>query len=406
MQLFDVVIVGGGMVGLALACGLQQSGLRIAVLEQRTPPQTAANGAYALRVSTINVASECLLRHLNVWPAIEAQRISPYNAMYVWEKDSFGNIHFEGEAYGFSRLGHIIENDVIQRALWQQAEKAKDITLIAPAVMQQLAWCENEACITLDDGTMLIARLIVGADGAHSWLRQQADIPLTFWDYSHHALVATVRSECPHDGVARQVFHGDGMLAFLPLADADLCSIIWSLPPLQARSMLALPEEDFDQQLAIAFDMHLGRCTTISARQTHPLIGRYARSFAAHRLALVGDAAHTIHPLAGQGVNLGFMDVATLIAEIKRLQGQGKDFGQHLYLRRYERQNKHSAALMLASMQWFRELFNGENTAKKLLRDVGLTLANHLPGIKLVLVRQAMGLNDLPEWLAHNAMPQ
>lgn len=406
MQSFDVVIAGGGMVGLALACGLQQSGLRIAVLEQRTPPQTAADGAYALRVSAINAASECLLRHLDVWQAIEAERISPYNGMYVWDKDSFGNIHFEGEAYGFSRLGHIIENDVIQRALWQRAEKAKDITLMAPAVLQQVAWGENEAFITLDDGTMLTARLVVGADGAHSWLRQQADIPLTFWDYGHHALVATVRTECPHEGVARQVFHGDGILAFLPLAEANLCSIVWSLPPLQADAMLALPGEAFDQQLAIAFDTHLGRCTTISARQTHPLTGRYARSFAAHRLALVGDAAHTIHPLAGQGVNLGFMDVATLIAEIKRLQGQGKDFGQHLYLRRYERQRKHSAALMLASMQGFRELFNGENPAKKLLRDIGLTLANRLPGVKPVLVRQAMGLNDLPEWLAQAATPQ
>lgn len=406
MQSFDVVIAGGGMVGLALACGLQHSGLRIAVLEQRTPPQAAANGAYSLRVSAINAASECLLRHLDVWQDIEAQRISPYNAMYVWDKDSFGNIHFEGDAYGFSRLGHIIENDVIQRALWQRAEQAKDITLIAPAVLQQVAWGENDAFITLDDGTMLTARLVVGADGAHSWLRQQADIPLTFWDYGHHALVATVHTERPHDGVARQVFHGDGILAFLPLADAHLCSIVWSLPPLQAEAMLALTNEAFDQQLAVAFDTQLGLCTTISARQTHPLTGRYARSFAAHRLALVGDAAHTIHPLAGQGVNLGFMDAATLIAEIKRLQGQGKDIGQHLYLRRYERQRKHSAALMLASMQGFRELFNGENPAKKLLRDIGLTLANRLPGVKPVLVRQAMGLNDLPEWLAQTTTPQ
>ncbi|MGL9760283.1 MAG: FAD-dependent 2-octaprenylphenol hydroxylase [Symbiopectobacterium sp.] len=406
MQSFDVVIAGGGIVGLALACGLQQSGLRIAVLEQRTLPQTVPDRAYTLRVSAINAASECLLRHLYVWQAIEAQHISPYNAVYVWNKDSFGNIYFEGEVYGFSRLGHIIENNVIQRALWQRAEKAKDITLIVPTVLQQVVWGENDAFITLDDGTTLTARLVVGADGAHSWVRQQADIPLTFWDYGHHALVATVRTERPHDGVARQVFHDDSILAFLPLAEANLCSIVWSLPPLQAESMLALPKEAFDQQLAIAFDMHLGRCTTISARQTHQLTGRYARSFAAHRLALVGDAAHTIHPLAGQGVNLGFMDVATLIAEIKRLQRQGKDFGQHLYLRHYERQRKYSAALMLASIQGFRELFNGENQAKKLLRDIGLTLANHLPGVKPVLMRQAMGLNDLPEWLAHTAMPQ
>lgn len=399
MQSYDVVIAGGGMVGLALACGLQHSGLRIAVLERQTPPATTALSDYSLRVSAINAASECLLRHLGVWQAIEAQRVSPYNDMYVWDKDSFGKIAFNGEAFGFSRLGHIIENDVIQRALWQRAERMSEVTLIPSATLKQVAWGENEAFITLDDGNMLTARLVVGADGAHSWLRQQADIPLTFWDYGHHALVATVRTEHPHERVARQVFHGEGILAFLPLGDAHLSSIVWSLPPLQAETMLALPEAEFDKQLAMAFDMRLGLCTTISARQSHPLTGRYARSFAAHRLALVGDAAHTIHPLAGQGVNLGFMDVATLIAEIKRLQAQGKDIGQYLYLRRYERQRKHSAALMLAGMQSFRELFKGENPAKKLLRDIGLTLADNLPGVKPTLVRHAMGFNDMPEWL-------
>ncbi|KJG84169.1 oxidoreductase, partial [Yersinia pestis subsp. microtus bv. Ulegeica] len=157
--------------------------------------------------------------------------------------------------------------------------------------------------------------------------------------------------------------------------------------------------EQFNRELAMTFDMRLGQCQLESERQTFPLTGRYARSFAAHRLVLVGDAAHTVHPLAGQGVNLGFMDVAELVSELRRLQRQGKDIGQHLYLRRYERRRKHSAAMMLASMQGFRDLFAGNNPAKKLLRDIGLTLADHLPGVKPQLVRQAMGLNDLPEWL-------
>ena len=157
--------------------------------------------------------------------------------------------------------------------------------------------------------------------------------------------------------------------------------------------------EDFNQALNIAFDNRLGLCQLESERQTFPLTGRYARQFAAHRMALVGDAAHTIHPLAGQGVNLGFMDAAELIDELKRLQRQGKDIGQYLYLRRYERSRKHSAAMMLAGMQGFRELFAGANPAKKLLRDIGLKLADTLPGVKPQLIRQAMGLNDLPEWL-------
>ncbi|MCL2897956.1 FAD-dependent 2-octaprenylphenol hydroxylase [Brenneria tiliae] len=399
MQSFDVVIAGGGMVGLALACGLQGSGLRIAVLEQQPVEIRPLEQAHALRVSAINAASECLLRHLGVWENLLALRVSPYNAMQVWDKDSFGKIGFSGEEFGFSHLGHIIENPVIRQALWQRASQLSDVTLLAPATLKQVAWGENEAFITLQDDSMLTARLVVGADGAHSWLRRHADIPLTFWDYGHHALVASIRTAAPHESVARQVFHGDGILAFLPLGDPHLSSIVWSLPPHQAQAMLELPAGEFNQQLAVAFDTRLGRCELESERQTFPLTGRYARSFAAHRLVLIGDAAHTIHPLAGQGVNLGFMDVAELISELKRLQAQGKDIGQHLYLRRYERRRKHSAALMLAGMQGFRELFDGDNPAKKLLRDVGLLLADNLPGVKPTLVRQAMGLNDLPAWL-------
>ncbi|WP_058911991.1 FAD-dependent 2-octaprenylphenol hydroxylase [Entomohabitans teleogrylli] len=398
MQSVDVAIVGGGMVGLAVACGLQGSGLRVAVLEQHPPQPVAADEPVALRVSAINAASERLLGRLGVWETIAARSAS-YHGMEVWDKDSFGRIEFDDKAYGYSHLGHIIENRVIHHALWQQASRCSDVTLLAPAELQQVARGENDAFLTLKSGAMLTARLVVGADGARSWLRQQADIPLTFWDYRHHALVATIRSAQPHDAVARQIFHGDGILAFLPLSDAHLCSIVWSLAPDEAQRMQGLDATAFNQALSVAFDMRLGLCSLESERQVFPLTGRYARQFAAHRLALVGDAAHTIHPLAGQGVNLGFMDAAELIAELKRLHKEGKDIGQHLYLRRYERSRKHSAALMLAGMQGFRELFAGEHPAKKLLRDVGLKLADTLPGVKPQLLRQAMGLHDLPAWL-------
>ena len=356
MQSVDVAIVGGGMVGLAVACGLQGSGLRVAVLEQRVPEPLAADAPPQLRVSAINAASEKLLTRLGVW------------------------------------------QDILS-ALWNKAQQSSDITLLAPAELQQVAWGENETFLTLKDGSMLTARLVIGADGANSWLRNKADIPLTFWDYQHHALVATIRTEEPHDAVARQVFHGEGILAFLPLSDPHLCSIVWSLSPEEAQRMQQASEDEFNRALNIAFDNRLGLCKVESARQVFPLTGRYARQFAAHRLALVGDAAHTIHPLAGQGVNLGFMDAAELIAELKRLHRQGKDIGQYIYLRRYERSRKHSSALMLAGMQGFRDLFSGTNPAKKLLRDIGLKLADTLPGVKPQLIRQAMGLNDLPEWL-------
>ncbi len=399
MQSVDVAIVGGGMVGLAVACGLQGSGLRVAVLEQNAPVALADNAPPELRVSAINAASEKLLTRLGVWSEIVAHRASCYHGMEVWDKDSFGRITFNDESMGYSHLGHIIENAVVHQALWQKAQQCTDVTLITPAELQQVAWGENEAFLTLKDASMITARLVVGADGANSWLRDKADIPLTFWDYHHHALVATIRTSEPHNAVARQVFHGDGILAFLPLSDPHLCSIVWSLSPHQAKAMQEADDATFNQALCVAFDNALGLCQVVSERQVFPLTGRYARQFAAHRLALVGDAAHTIHPLAGQGVNLGFMDAAELINELRRLHREGKDIGQHLYLRRYERSRKHSAALMLAGMQGFRELFAGQNPAKKLLRDVGLKLADTLPGVKTGLIRQAMGLNDLPEWL-------
>ena len=399
MQSVDVAIVGGGMVGLAVACGLQGSGLRVAVLEQRVPEPLAADAPPQLRVSAINAASEKLLTRLGVWQDILSRRASCYHGMEVWDKDSFGHISFDDQSMGYNHLGHIVENSVIHYALWNKAQQSSDITLLAPAELQQVAWGENETFLTLKDGSMLTARLVIGADGANSWLRNKADIPLTFWDYQHHALVATIRTEEPHDAVARQVFHGEGILAFLPLSDPYLCSIVWSLSPEEALRMQQASEDEFNRALNIAFDNRLGLCKVESERLVFPLTGRYARQFAAHRLALVGDAAHTIHPLAGQGVNLGFMDAAELIAELKRLHRQGKDIGQYIYLRRYERSRKHSAALMLAGMQGFLDLFSGANPAKKLLRDIGLKLADTLPGVKPQLIRQAMGLNDLPEWL-------
>lgn len=402
MQSFDVVIAGGGIVGMALTAGLCRRGLHVALLE-RYPVEatlhTLLDDHSALRVSAINAASERLLQHLDVWDDIVALRASPYREMEVWDKDSCGKISFHADEYGFNHLGHIIENRVILQALLQQISQLANVTLLIPAIPKQIAWGENEAFITLSDERVLSTRLVIGADGANSWLRQHADIPQTFWHYGHSALVATIRNEVPHQSKARQIFHGEGILAFLPLSDPYQCSIVWSLPPLKATELAQMPVQQFNRELATTFDMRLGLCQLASERQIFPLIARYAHCFASHRLALVGDAAHTVHPLAGQGVNLGLIDVAELIDELNRLHRQGKDIGQYLYLRRYERRRKQSTALILAGMQGFRELFAANNPVSKWLRDMGLILADKLPVIKPKLLRQAMGLNDMPNWL-------
>ncbi|MGP4123049.1 MAG: FAD-dependent 2-octaprenylphenol hydroxylase [Sodalis sp. (in: enterobacteria)] len=400
MQEFDIVISGGGIVGLALTCGLERTGLRVAVIEHQGPKAILLTNQPVLRVSAINAASRRLLQYVQVWEHITAQGANPYYGMEVWERDSFGRISFDGAELGYPELGHIIENQVIQQALWRRAEQLFEVTLIAPAALRQVIWDENKALITLDDDRILTARLVIAADGARSWLRTHADIPLTFWDYQHHALVATVRTARPHGNIARQTFHGNGILAFLPLSDPYLSSIVWSLPPSVAQERLTASAEAFNVALAMNFSLALGLCELQGQRQTFPLTGHYARNFAAHRLVLAGDAAHTVHPLAGQGVNLGFMDVAELLGDVQRLRNAGKDIGHYPNLRRYERSRKYNAALMLAGMQGFQELFSGQKQPKRWIRSAGLRLADSLPGVKPRFIKQAMGLNDLPAWLA------
>lgn len=402
MQSFDVAIIGGGMTGLALACGLKDAGLKIAVLEHQSLPEhlSLLSSPPALRVSAINLASERLLHHIGAWDHLVSSRLTAYSSMEVWERDSFAHIDFHADDYGYRYLGHIIENERIQQALWQVATDCNDITLLSSSYPEKISWGENEAFITLKNGDNLSSNLVIGADGANSWLRNQANIPITFRDYEQHALVATVRTAEPHVNCARQTFTGEDILAFLPLYEDNLCSIVWSVSPERAAELQNCDESYFNQQLTIAFDGRLGLCQLESKRRTFPLMARYAHRFAGHRFALVGDAAHTIHPLAGQGVNLGFMDVITLIDELRRLRQQGKDIGSYHSLRQYERNRKYDAVFMLAAMQGLQQLFTGLNPAKKLVRDVGLTLADRLPGAKPLFVRQAVGLDKLPDWLS------
>ncbi|MCG9754652.1 FAD-dependent monooxygenase [Shewanella insulae] len=395
-QTYDVAIIGGGMVGLATAIGLGLEGLRVVVID--AGETQAVSGEARLRVSAINKASQRLLTHLGAWAYIDESRVGPYQKMAVWDKDSLGKIGFDAHSISEQTLGSIIENDNISHALATRVGELSEITHLENHRLEKIAFGEREAWLTLDNGDNLSAALVIGADGANSWVREQCKIPMTFWDYGHHAIVASIRTELPHNATARQVFLSEGPLAFLPLFEPNLCSIVWSVPPAKAQALLEGDKVQFERSLTAAFDGKLGMCTLESEPQAFPLRMRYARHFARHRLVLAGDAAHTIHPLAGQGVNLGFLDAAAIIETLSELKAKGKDIGDYANLRPLERWRKADALEMIAAMEGFKRLFEGGNPVKKALRDLGLNLVDNLSPVKTLFMQQAMGNKTrLPE---------
>ncbi|ANU35415.1 FAD-dependent 2-octaprenylphenol hydroxylase [Vibrio scophthalmi] len=396
MQSVDIAIVGGGMVGLAFAAAMKDSDLRIALIESHIP-DSELQELSDVRVSALSRSSESILRNLGAWQGIIDRRAAAYSAMEVWEQDSFARIEFDAKKIAQPDLGHIVENRVIQLALLEQVKKQANVTLFMPAQCQSMAMGESEAWLTLANGQSLTAKLVVGADGANSWVRRQQDIPLTHWDYGHSAIVANVWTQEPHDKVARQIFTPQGPLAFLPMGGSQMSSIVWSTDPSRAEQLVAMDKEAFNKALTAEFDARLGMCEVIGERFSFPLKMRYARDFVCERVALIGDAAHTIHPLAGQGVNLGLLDAACLAQEVLQLWQQGQDIGSKRNLRSYERWRKAEAAKMIAAMQGFRDLFAGDNPAKKLVRGIGMQLVGQLPGAKDEILKRALGLKgDLP----------
>ncbi len=397
MQSVDIAIVGGGMVGLALAAAFKNTDLRIAVIEG-TLPHEGLSEQPDTRVSALSRSSEIILRNLGAWQGITMRRAAPYRAMEVWEQDSFARIEFDANSLTQPNLGHIVENRVIQLSLLDQVKLQDNVSLFMPATCENLAIGESEAWLTLNNGQTLTAKLVVGADGANSWVRKQQDIPLTHWDYGHSAVVANIRTHEPHQQIARQIFTPLGPLAFLPLGDPYMSSIVWSTDPNRAEQLVAMENNEFNKTLTAEFDSRLGLCKVLSERHAFPLKMRYARDFVGERIALVGDAAHTIHPLAGQGVNLGFLDAASLAQEVIELWRKGEDIGSKRNLRSYERWRKAEAATMIAAMQGFKDLFEGDNPAKKLIRGIGMRLAGQLPGAKDEIMKRALGLKgNLPD---------
>lgn len=394
MKTADIVIIGGGMVGLTLASLLADSDCQIKIIEKALPDKDNSKNVH--RVSAINRTSRQILTQAGVWQTIADKGLSPYEQMFVWEKDSFAKIHFDNhdpaiKQLGLSELGFIIENQQIHQALWEKVVQQPNVELLS-ATAQTLGVSDNGAFLTLDNGQMLSTKLVVGADGAHSWVRHQSKIPLISRDYQHTALVCNVKTVEKHHKTARQVFDADSILAFLPLTDEHHCSIVWSLPPEKAERLAHCDEKAFNQALTIAFDHQLGLCELQTPRTIYPLVARYARDFATQRIVLIGDAAHTIHPLAGLGLNLGLADAHYLAEQIQQQLALGNDIGEHRHLRQFERVRKLEAVKLLTAMEGIKQLFSGNHPLKKLVRGIGLSLTNQNGFVKKLLIEQAIGV--------------
>ncbi|QKT03121.1 UbiH/UbiF/VisC/COQ6 family ubiquinone biosynthesis hydroxylase [Ectothiorhodospiraceae bacterium 2226] len=401
---YDVIIVGGSLVGAAVACALGGStDLRIAVVEPQPPVTPAATAAgkdgFDLRVSAITPASQRILRGVGAWPAIEAARLAPFHHMHVWDAGGNGEIHFDCADLGEPLLGYIIENRVVQHALHARMQALPNIDLYSPARLTKLAWDAAHMQITLEDGRHLSAQLVVGADGANSTVRDKAGISVRGWEYNQRAVVTTVRTERPHQDTAWQRFLPEGPLAFLPLP-SGYSSIVWSTTPARAAELLALEEEPFAAALAEAFEHRLGRVLEVGPRASFPLRTLHANAYVRPRLALVGDAAHAIHPLAGQGVNLGFADAACLAEVLIEAIQKRQSLGSIAVLRRYERWRKGENLAMLAAMDGFKRVFGSELPAVRWVRSLGLNLTHAVLPVKNLLMRHAMGLAGEPSRLA------
>lgn len=384
-QHYDVIIVGGGMVGATLAVALaREPSLNIALVEAHVPEPVDTDSAYDLRVSALTRSSEHILSNLGLWSQLPTARISAFTDMRVWETDQ-SELHFNSADMGEPWLGHLIENRLLQTTSLTQCQRLPNISLISPA--RPVHYEPHR--LELDNGQILTASLIVAADGAQSPLRDWAGIKLKGWSYDQKGLVCTITTEQVHQHTAWQRFLPEGPLALLPLPRHNQCSIVWSLSSDSADRLLALSESEFINELNHACQQKLGKVTHISERQAFPLQLRHADSYIQPGLALVGDAAHIIHPLAGQGVNIGLLDAATMAEVILNAHQHGRDIGSLHTLQKYQRQRHADNLLMQFSMDMFKRVFSSRLTPVKWLRQCGLRGVNHSRWLRNLFMHQA-----------------
>lgn len=392
-QSYDVVIVGAGIAGAVLANLLaKKTNLSIAILDSQTPVTDTNLDEYALRVSAINHAATQVFQELGIWETLCAKRVSAYTHMSVWDEASIGKIEFDATDIALPYLGYIVENTIMQETLLKALEQTSRVTRYWPVELTALEEQYDGLLLKTKDQRSIKATLVIAADGAHSWVRNAANIAISESPYHQLAIVATIKTAKPHEQTARQAFLPTGPLAFLPLQEPNTHSIVWSCELEKANRLLAMTDAEFSVALASAFDFQLGDVSLMSQRKSFPLVMRHAQAYSKPHLVLVGDAAHTIHPLAGQGLNIGIRDVITLVDLISQACQKGKPFYSDRLLRSYGRARKAENTLIVKSMGGFKELFASQLTPVMIARSQGLRLINRCSFVKNMFIKYAMGL--------------
>ena len=386
----DVAVVGGGMVGAAAALALARAGFATALLEARPPLPWNAAAEVDLRVVGLAPSSIALLDGLGVWTSIREARSGPYARMHVWDSESGAAIDFDAADEGRDLLGHIVENNLVQWTLWQALEAA-GVRRLCPAEVRGIETRGDRTVLELADGDSLGTRLVVAADGAASPLRDMVGIATRGRDYAQRAVVAHVTTERSHERTAWQRFLPSGPLAMLPLADGR-SSIVWSLPEAEAQRVLALDDAAFRQELGVASDFRLGRILSSTKRAAFPLRLQLAETYQAERFVLLGDAAHAVHPLAGQGVNLGLRDVAELRDVLAAARDAGGDFAAAHVLRRYARRRRSADTLDARGFDALARIYAWQSPPLVAARGLGVHLLDKLAPLKRRLAEHAAGL--------------
>ena len=401
----DLFIVGGGMIGSALAARLATSGMRIAILESLPPAPFDASSTPDLRVSALSPASISFLEQAQAWPAIQAMRSAPFKRMQVWEKRQDQGTLFDAAEIDAPCLGHIVENRLVQLACLSTLEGHGNVTVLCPEEISAIDCHDGHSSISLKSGQQFTATLLAGADGAQSIVRRAAGIALDSMQYPMHALVATVGITGGERDITWQRFTPDGPQSLLPLP-GDYASLVWYHRPSEVKRLLALDNEALLNAFRTHFPAALPQITGLVQKGSFALTRSHANEYARAGIVLIGDAAHTIHPLAGQGVNLGFQDAAVLSELLLKAWQQGKTIGALPLLKQYERERKLANHLMQRAMDAFSYGFSNDIAPLRLLRNVGLRLANHQGPLKREVIRYALGLplsRTLPGISTHRA---